>query len=100
MIGLHCHFLPSIDDGAATLEESLALTCAAVVNRIIHASLNISTGAVVRIGPELIELLEEDVAPFAGQFGLDKVVSGIAPRQRPCRFRLPGQLAARAGYVL
>jgi protein-tyrosine phosphatase len=30
MIDLHCHYLPGIDDGAATLEEALALARAAV----------------------------------------------------------------------
>jgi protein-tyrosine phosphatase len=34
MIDLHCHFLPGIDDGARTLEDSLALARAAVQNGI------------------------------------------------------------------
>lgn len=37
MIDLHCHYLPGIDDGASTLEESLALARAAVANGITHA---------------------------------------------------------------
>ncbi len=39
MIDLHCHLLPGIDDGPATMEESLALAKLAVANGI--------TGAVV-----------------------------------------------------
>lgn len=39
MIDLHCHLLPGIDDGPATIEESLALAKLAIANGI--------TGAVV-----------------------------------------------------
>lgn len=37
MIDLHCHYLPGIDDGAQTLDESLALARAAVADGILHA---------------------------------------------------------------
>ena len=37
MIDLHCHYLPGIDDGAQTLDESLALARAAVADGITHA---------------------------------------------------------------
>ncbi len=36
MIDIHCHFLPGIDDGPATLEESLQLARLAVANGITH----------------------------------------------------------------
>lgn len=36
MIDIHCHFLPGIDDGPDTLEESLALARLAVQNGITH----------------------------------------------------------------
>lgn len=39
MIDLHCHLLPGIDDGASSLEESLALARIAVNNHITHAIL-------------------------------------------------------------
>lgn len=39
MIDLHCHLLPGIDDGAQTLDESLALARAAVAEGITHAVL-------------------------------------------------------------
>lgn len=37
MIDLHCHLLPGIDDGPATMEEALALCRIAVANGITHA---------------------------------------------------------------
>lgn len=37
MIDLHCHILPGIDDGPATLEESLELARIAVADGITHA---------------------------------------------------------------
>jgi protein-tyrosine phosphatase len=37
MIDIHCHMLPGIDDGAQTLQDSLALAEAAVENGITHA---------------------------------------------------------------
>jgi protein-tyrosine phosphatase len=37
MIDLHCHFLPGIDDGAKTIEQSLALARASLANGIRHA---------------------------------------------------------------
>lgn len=39
MIDLHCHYLPFVDDGAATLDEAVALATAAVANGIRHAVL-------------------------------------------------------------
>ena len=39
MIDLHCHFLPSVDDGARTPEDALALAAASVANGITHAVL-------------------------------------------------------------
>ena len=37
MIDLHCHLLPGIDDGPATLAEALALARQAVANGITEA---------------------------------------------------------------
>lgn len=39
MIDLHCHLLPGIDDGAATLEQSLQMARLAVAEGITHAVL-------------------------------------------------------------
>jgi len=37
MIDLHCHLLPGIDDGPATLEEALEMARIAVANGITEA---------------------------------------------------------------
>ena len=39
MIDLHCHYLPGIDDGPATMQETIALARAAVADGITHAVL-------------------------------------------------------------
>jgi protein-tyrosine phosphatase len=36
MVDIHCHILPEIDDGAATLEESLAMAESAIADGITH----------------------------------------------------------------
>jgi len=37
MIDLHCHILPGIDDGAQTIEESIALVKLAIADGVTHA---------------------------------------------------------------
>jgi protein-tyrosine phosphatase len=37
MIDIHCHLIPGVDDGPATMEEALALCAASVSNGITHA---------------------------------------------------------------
>lgn len=39
MIDLHCHYLPGIDDGAASMAESVNLARAAVADGITHAAM-------------------------------------------------------------
>jgi protein-tyrosine phosphatase len=36
MVDLHCHILPGIDDGAATMEESMAMAESAIADGITH----------------------------------------------------------------
>jgi len=36
MVDLHCHVLPGIDDGASTMEESLAMAESAIAEGITH----------------------------------------------------------------
>jgi len=36
MVDLHCHILPGIDDGAATMEESVAMAESAIADGITH----------------------------------------------------------------
>ena len=100
MVDLHCHFLPGIDDGPASLEEAVALALAAVENGIgrvvvtphIHCGryendldsirsvfetfsrelevrgipIRLDFAAEVRIGPEIIEMIESERLPFLG----------------------------------
>ncbi len=101
MIDLHCHFLPGIDDGPATLDEALDLARAAVADGIrlsvltahmhperwsncrpglevaidLYAAalaaagipLQLRLGAEVRLIPELIEMVVDDLVPFIGE---------------------------------
>jgi protein-tyrosine phosphatase len=100
MIDLHCHFLPGIDDGPASLEEALALarcasesgTARVVLTPHIHCGryendldsirtvferfsealqergipLEVDFAAEVRMGPEIIEMVENEKIPFLG----------------------------------
>src|SRR6202158_2503925 len=36
MVDLHCHILPGLDDGAATMQESLAMAESAIADGITH----------------------------------------------------------------
>src|SRR5258707_7366636 len=36
MVDLHCHILPSLDDGAANMEESMAMAESAIADGITH----------------------------------------------------------------
>ena len=101
MIDCHCHFLPGIDDGPTSLDESLMLARMAVANGIelsvmtphIHPGryhnqknniqqavddfrqalvkndipLDLRAAAEVRIGPEILTMVEEGAIPFLGE---------------------------------
>lgn len=101
MIDLHCHLLPGIDDGPATLDEALDLARAAVADGIrlsvltahvfpdrwpntlpnlqvaieLYAAaldaagipLQLRLGGEVRLNPELIEMIADDLVPFIGE---------------------------------
>lgn len=100
MVDLHCHFLPGIDDGPASLEDAVALARTAVENGIgrvvvtphIHCGryendldsirsvfetfsrelevrgipIRLDFAAEVRMGPEIIEMIESGRLPFLG----------------------------------
>lgn len=108
MIDLHSHFLPSIDDGPGSLEESLILAGMAVENGIelsimtphIHPgryenqkknieqavdrfrlalkenniSLKLGAAAEVRIGPEILTMVQEDAISFLGEMDGYKIL--------------------------
>ena len=101
MIDLHSHFLPSIDDGPTSLNESLMLARMAVANGIelsvmtphIHPGrylnqkqnieqavddfrlelekndipLELRAAAEVRIGPEILTMVQQEAIPFLGE---------------------------------
>src|SRR5260370_37703610 len=90
MVDLHCHILPGLDDGPATMEESMAMAEAAIADGIKHVvatphssnryffdfagvrrlrdelqakaseRLNIATGCEFHPGPENLESLRKD----------------------------------------
>jgi protein-tyrosine phosphatase len=80
MIDLHCHYLPGIDDGPATMPEALALARAAVADGITHAVLT------SHVHPEQFpnqrRNLEIATAEFAAQ---------LAQAQIPLNVRMGGE---------
>ena len=100
MIDLHCHLLPGIDDGPATMEESLALACAASAagTRTIAATPHIDhryevTGEQVAAGVEgLTAALTEAGIDLevrrGGEIALDRLIH--LDRSERDRLRLGG----------
>ncbi|MFA6204126.1 MAG: CpsB/CapC family capsule biosynthesis tyrosine phosphatase [Gallionella sp.] len=62
MIDLHCHYLPGIDDGAASMAESLDLARASVADGITHAAMT------PHIHPGRYENIRSTVVAATGQF--------------------------------
>ena len=108
MLDLHSHFLPNIDDGPTTLDESLMLARMAVANGIklsvmtphIHPGrylnqkknieqavgdfrqvlekhnipLELRAAAEVRIGPEILTMVQQESIPFLGELDGYKIM--------------------------
>src|SRR5258708_26810331 len=94
MVDLHCHILPGLDDGPATMEESMAMAESAIADGITHVvatphssnrysfdfargrqlrdelqakagdRLKIATGCDFHLNPENLESLHEDAAHY------------------------------------
>ena len=94
MVDLHCHILPGLDDGPATMEESMAMAESAIADGITHVvatphssnryffdfadvrrlrdelqakagdRLNIATGCDFHLNPENLESLRKDARQF------------------------------------
>jgi protein-tyrosine phosphatase len=94
MVDLHCHILPGLDDGPATIEESLAMAESAIADGITHVvatphcnsrydfdfsrvrqlrnelqakigtGLNLATGCDFHLNPENLECLRNDAAAY------------------------------------
>jgi protein-tyrosine phosphatase len=90
------HIHAGVFENRKSLIESHVLEFRALLMRS-GIPLSISAGAEVRIGPELIEMLEEDEVPFLGAVGADKVLLLELPHgQVPVGAdRLVGWLRAR-----
>jgi protein-tyrosine phosphatase len=94
MVDIHCHILPGIDDGPATMEESMAMAESAVADGITHVvatphssseyhfdfarvrrirdelqsriggRLQLATGCDFHLNPENLASLREDASPY------------------------------------
>ncbi len=76
MIDLHCHFLPGVDDGPDTLEESLALARAAVADGITHSVFT------SHVDPELYGNQRSTLTPVFAAFNQQLAEQGIALQTR------------------
>lgn len=72
MIDIHCHLLPGVDDGPATLAQSLAMARLAVKEGITHAILT------PHINPERWHNSAASIAAATGLFRAALVRAGIA----------------------
>lgn len=80
MIDLHCHFLPGVDDGPDTLDESLDMARAAVADGITH------TVFTSHVDPELYGNQRSTLAPVFTAFAQRLAAEGI-----PLQTRLGGE---------
>src|SRR5213076_1212809 len=70
MLDLHCHILPGVDDGAASLEEALAMARFCVRDGITHVA------ATPHCNPR-IRLLRAQVLPHVAQFNQELARAGV-----------------------
>jgi protein-tyrosine phosphatase len=70
MLDLHCHILPGVDDGAATIDESLAMALFYVQDGITHA---VATPHCHRH----CRLLRADILPRVARLNADLVAAGV-----------------------
>ncbi len=90
MIDLHCHILPGIDDGPATIEDSLALARAAAAagTRVIVATPHVSwrypnePGTIARLVDELNARLSGEAIELQVRPGAELAMSRVADTDR------------------
>src|SRR5436190_19434064 len=70
MIDLHCHILPEVDDGAASLEEALAMAEFCVRDGITHITATPHCNSRLR-------LLRADILPHVGRLNEELVRAGL-----------------------
>lgn len=81
MIDIHCHLLPGIDDGPATLEDALALARALVQDGITHVV------ATPHVYPGLYNNKRSNIAPVATVFAAE-----LQRAQLPLHLSVAGEL--------
>jgi protein-tyrosine phosphatase len=71
MLDLHCHILPGVDDGPASLDEALAMARFCVQDGITHITATPHCHRHCR-------LLRADILPHVARFNVELVKAGIA----------------------
>jgi protein-tyrosine phosphatase len=71
MLDLHCHILPGVDDGAATLDEALAMARFCVRDGITHVTATPHCNRTCR-------LLRADILPHVARLRHELAAAGIA----------------------
>jgi protein-tyrosine phosphatase len=66
MVDIHCHILPGMDDGASTIEQSLAMAEMAIADGITHVVGTPHANAEYRFDPELIRQRREELQSLVG----------------------------------
>lgn len=66
MVDIHCHILPGLDDGAATLAESLEMAKMAIAEGITHVVATPHSSDRYKFEPELIRARREELQGLAG----------------------------------
>src|SRR2546426_8768457 len=66
MVDIHCHLLPGIDDGPATLDEALKMAEAAIAGGITHVVATPHANDTYHFDPERVRALRQEVAGHLG----------------------------------
>lgn len=92
MIDLHCHILPGVDDGAADLDEALAMARVCVADGITHITATPHCN-------QSIHLLRDEILPLVAEFNEDLEHAGIPLTILPgAEIQVNGSAAYRAEY--
>ena len=67
MVDIHCHILPGLDDGPATLAESVEMAKAAIADGITHVVATPHSNDRFKFEPELIRARREELQELAGE---------------------------------
>jgi protein-tyrosine phosphatase len=70
MLDLHCHILPNVDDGPASLEAALAVACFCACDGITHVTATPHCHRFLR-------LLRADILPHVARFNVELARAGL-----------------------